>query len=82
MPRYYLHMSLSSAYIHDHEGVELTNDAAARERAIQDIMAVWKAGIVKRRNPVMCAVVVASKDREIFRVPFVEAPGVLPETSN
>src|SRR5829696_8063642 len=48
MPRYFLHMSLSSAYIHDHEGVELADHNAARERAIQDIMAVWKVRIVKR----------------------------------
>ena len=80
MPRYFLHMSLSSAYIHDHEGVDLADDTAARKRAIQDIMAVWKVGIVKRQSPEMCAVVAASKERELFRVPFVEAPGVLPGT--
>jgi len=77
MPRYFLHMSLSSAYIHDHEGVELGDDNAARERAIQDITAVWRVSIVKRQNAAMCAVVVASKDGELFRVPFAEAPGVL-----
>jgi hypothetical protein len=53
MPRYYFHMSLSSAYIHDHEGVELADHNAARERAIQDIMAVWKVRIVKRQSPAM-----------------------------
>jgi len=46
-------MSLSSAYIHDHEGVELADHNAARERAIQDIMAVWKVRIVKRQSPAM-----------------------------
>ena len=79
MPRYFLHMSLSSAYIHDHVGVELADHNVARGRAIQDIMTVWKVSIVKRQNPAMCAVVVASKDGELFRVPFVEAPGVLTE---
>ena len=80
MPRYFLHMSLSSAYIHDHEGVELADDNAARERAIQDITAVWRVSVVKRQNAAMCAVVVASKDGELFRVPFAEAPGALADS--
>ena len=53
MPRYFLHISLSSAYIHDHEGVELADDNAARERAIQDITEVWRVSIVKRQNAAM-----------------------------
>ena len=77
MPRYFFHMSVGPAYIHDYEGTVLANDAAARARAIEDIVAVWKARVVLRQNPAECAVVVASVDRELFRVPFVEAPGVL-----
>jgi len=77
MPRYFFHMSVGPAYIHDYEGTVMANDAAARARAIEDILAVWKARVVLRQNPAECAVVVASVDRELFRVPFVEAPGVL-----
>ena len=75
MPRYFFHMSIGPAYIHDYEGTDLTKDDAARKRAIEDIMAVWNADVVKRQNPAECAVVVASKARELFRVPFVEAQG-------
>ncbi|MFL5121195.1 MAG: hypothetical protein ACJ8C8_12130 [Microvirga sp.] len=39
-------------------------------------MAVWTAGAVKRQNPATCAVVVSNDNRELFRVPFVEALGV------
>ena len=70
-------MSIGPAYIHDYEGVELPNDAAARGRAMEDIMAVCRASVVRRQNPAMCAVVVASTERELFRVPFVEAPGIM-----
>ena len=80
MPRYFFHMSIGPVYIHDYEGVELPNDGAARGRAMQDIMAICRAGVVRRQNPAMCAVVVANKEGELFRVPFVEAPGVVPGT--
>ena len=81
MPRYYFHISMGSAYIHDYEGMELANDPAARQWAIRDILAVWEASTVRRQNPVTCAVVVTDGTKELFRVPFVEAPGVLPKTN-
>ena len=81
MPRYYFHISTGSAYIHDYEGMELANDAAARQWAIRDILAVWEASAVRRQNPVTCALVVTDGTKELFRVPFVEAPGVLPKTN-
>jgi hypothetical protein len=34
-----------------------------------------------RQNPVTCAVVVTDGTKELFRIPFVEAPGVLPKTN-
>jgi hypothetical protein len=37
MPRYFFHMAIGPAYIHDYEGTELANEAAARKRAIEDI---------------------------------------------
>jgi len=80
MPRYFFHISMGSAYVHDYEGVELATEAAARQRAIQDILAVWGASVIRRQDPAACAVLVTDGTKELFRVPFVEAPGVLPGT--
>jgi hypothetical protein len=80
MPRYFFHMAIGPAYIHDYEGTELANEAAARKRAIENILAVWKAGAGRRQNPAECAVVVSGPAGELFRVPFVSAPGVLSGT--
>ena len=81
LPRYYFHISLGSAYIHDSVGIDLPNEAAARQRAIEDIIAVWQSSAIRKQNPAACAVVVAiGETTELFRVPFVEAPGVMPRT--
>ena len=77
MSRYFFHLSIGPAYIHDYEGVELANEGAVRKRAVEDIMAVWKADAVKRQHPAQCVVVVSNTYGELFRVPFVEAPGVI-----
>ena len=80
MPRYFFHVIIGPVNLHDYYGAELADDAAARDRAIEDIKAVWESSTVRKRSPVECAVVVAMReeDHELFRVPFVEAPGVLP----
>ena len=78
MPRYYFHISLASAYVHDAVGADLTDEAAARQRAMEDITAVWQSCTIPKRDPTKCAVVVADKEgTELFRVAFVEAPGVM-----
>jgi len=48
-------------------------------RAIEDFGAVWRSNPIRKRNPVDCVVVVSNDEGELFRVPFVEAPGVLTE---
>jgi hypothetical protein len=47
MPRYYFHICDGSAFIQDEEGVELPDDAAARQAAIvglRDVMAAEVKG--------------------------------------
>ena len=78
MPRYYFHLVLGPVVIHDRHGAEFSDDDGARRHAIKDIAAVWKSVTIRKRNPAECAIVVASTEGELFRVPFVEAPGVLP----
>src|SRR5829696_843387 len=80
MPRYYFHAVLGPVYIHDAFGADLPNEGAARGRAIEDIKDLWKSSSIRQRSPAECTVVVAVEDdKELFRVPFVEAPGVLPD---
>jgi hypothetical protein len=78
VPRYYFHVVLGPVHIHDAYGADLPNEGAARARAIEDIKALWKSSSISRRDPAECCVVVASPDdTELFRVPFVDAPGVM-----
>jgi hypothetical protein len=74
----FFHMALGPVYIHDYHGSDPRDEGAARRRAIEDIGAVWKSSTIRKRNPVDCAVVVSDDERELFPVPFVEAPGALP----
>jgi len=80
MPRYFFHVILGPVNVPDYCGAELPNETAARGRAIEDIIAVWRSSTVRKRSPFDCAVVVAmNENEELFRVPFVEALGVLPQ---
>jgi hypothetical protein len=79
LPRYFFHMAAGPAYVHDFEGADYADHTAARRRAIEDILAVWQSRTIRRLDPGVCAVVVSDQGgRELFRVPFAEAPGVLP----
>ena len=80
MPRYYFHMVIGPVNIQDYHGLDLRDEGAARRRAIEDIGAVWKSSTIRKRNPLECVVVVSDEKGELFRVPFVQAPGVLPGT--
>jgi hypothetical protein len=79
MPRYYFHMVIGPVNIHDYYGSHLRDEGAARLRALEDISAVWRSSTIRKRGPVDCAVVVSDDGGELFRVPFADAPGVLPE---
>ena len=81
MARYYFHTVIGPVHIHDYYGSDLPDEGAARRRAIEDIGAVWRSNTIRKRNPVDCAVVIANDEGELFRVPFVEAPGVLTEVN-
>jgi hypothetical protein len=77
MLRYYFHLVLGPVIVHDRHGAEFPDHQAARRHAVKDITAVWKSVTLRKRNPTECAFVVASTKGELFRLPFVEAPGVL-----
>ena len=66
MPRYYFHLVLGSVIIHAVRSSLTTMERAATPSR------------TRKRNPAECATVGASTEGELFRVPFVEAPGVLP----
>ena len=78
MRRYFFHLVLGKVFIRDREGVELADDAAARARALEDIERVSKASMIKRQDPLSCAVVVEDHEGPRFRVPFAEVPGIVP----
>jgi hypothetical protein len=78
VPRYYFQVALGPVHIHDAYGADLPSEGVARARAIEDIKALWKSSSIRQRDPAECAVVVTSMDdTELFRVPFVDAPGVM-----
>jgi hypothetical protein len=82
VPHYYFHVVLGPVHIHDAYGADLPNEGAARARALEDIKALWNSNSIRQRDPAECAVVVTSMDdTELFRVPFVEAPGVYQTTT-
>lgn len=77
MRRYFFHLQIGPVFIRDREGSELADDAAAREYALLDIVAVSKASTIKRQNPLSCSVVVEDQEgEERFRVAFAEVSGV------
>ena len=79
MPRYYFHVVLGPVFIHDAFGADLPHEGAARARALEDIKALWKSSSISQRDPAECCVLVTSMDdTELFRVPFVGVPGVVP----
>ena len=64
-----LHLVLGPVIIHDRHGAEFSDSTMER--------AATPSRTCRKRNPAV-AIVVASTEGELFRVPFVEAPGVLP----
>jgi hypothetical protein len=77
MGRYFFHLHIGPVYIRDREGDVLPDDVAARERAIHDILVVYRSKVVRQHKPSDCVVVVTDENGEaVFSVPFSDAPGL------
>lgn len=74
MPRFYMHICNGSGFVEDEEGIELRDEPAARERAIEGARDVMAGEVRKGELDLTSFIEVEDEDRKpLFTLTFAEA---------
>jgi hypothetical protein len=74
MPRFYMHVCNGNGFVEDEEGVELPDEAAARQKAIEAARDVMAGDLRKGELDLTSFIEVENEARLLlFTLPFTEA---------